>query len=52
LVDGRWPEVVERVDAVLLRDVLQIEARQITELEAAVETLRSRRLTRTEPSDA
>jgi hypothetical protein len=49
LADGRWTDVVERVDDVLLRSVLRLEPRQVDELHAAVETLRSRRLTRADP---
>jgi adenine-specific DNA-methyltransferase len=49
LADGRWTDVVERIDDVLLRSVLRLEPRQVDELHAAVKTLRSRRLTRAEP---
>lgn len=44
LMQGRWPEVVERVDNVLLRSIMQIESSHIDELQTAVATLRARRV--------
>lgn len=48
LAEGRWTEVVAQVDEVLLGTILKLNARQVAELRAAVETLRSRRLTATQ----
>jgi adenine-specific DNA-methyltransferase len=44
LVAGRWSEVVQRVDDVLLRSVLGLDPGQVAELQAAVANLRARRL--------
>ncbi|MGH3783473.1 MAG: N-6 DNA methylase [Pseudonocardiaceae bacterium] len=48
LVAGRWTEVVTQVDNVLLRDVLRLDPYQVSQLRAAADALRSRRLTRSE----
>ncbi|MGH3718795.1 MAG: N-6 DNA methylase [Pseudonocardiaceae bacterium] len=50
LASGRWTEVVTRVDDVLLRQVMGLEPYQIDQLRTAAETLRSRRLTRSQPA--
>ena len=48
---GRWVDVVDRVDTILLRNVLRLEPCQIDDLHKAVETLRSRRLNRAESAE-
>ncbi|MGH3852835.1 MAG: N-6 DNA methylase [Pseudonocardiaceae bacterium] len=50
LAAGRWTEVVTQVDDVLLREVMNLDPHQVTQLRAAADTLRSRRLTRSEPA--
>jgi adenine-specific DNA-methyltransferase len=44
LVDGRWADVVRRVDEALLRTVIGLESQQVDELHGALETLRTRRV--------
>jgi len=44
LFEGRWAEVVDQVDEVLLLDVLQLRESQVYQLKAAAQSLRSRRL--------
>jgi tRNA1(Val) A37 N6-methylase TrmN6 len=44
LVAGRWSEVVEQVDDVLLRSVLGLGVAEVRELQAAVGNLRARRV--------
>jgi hypothetical protein len=52
LRDGRWSEVVARVDDVLLRTTLQLGGERVAILENAVRTLRARRLARSSaPAD-
>jgi hypothetical protein len=46
LRSGVWTTVAARVDQVLLRDVLGIDAKDMAMLHSAVMTLRSRRLSR------
>jgi hypothetical protein len=46
MAGGRWADVVRRVDDVLLREVLGLRAEQVTDLEAALTTLRGRRMAR------
>ena len=43
---GRWEDVVQRVDDVLLRAVLRLEPDRIADLQAASSTLRARRVSR------
>jgi adenine-specific DNA-methyltransferase len=44
LADGRWADVVRRVDDALLHTVLGLESQQVDELHRALETLRTRRV--------
>jgi hypothetical protein len=48
LAEGRWTEVVMRVDDVLLREVMGLDAGQLEQLRVALHSLRSRRLARSE----
>jgi hypothetical protein len=48
LADGRWSDVVSRVDDVLLREVMGLEADHVEQLREALDALRSRRLSRSE----
>ncbi len=49
LADGRWGEVVARVDEVLLHEVMGLAKGQVDQLRGAAKTLRSRRMTRSQP---
>jgi adenine-specific DNA-methyltransferase len=48
LTEGRWTDVVMRVDDVLLREVMGLDAGQVEQLRSALHSLRSRRLARSE----
>jgi adenine-specific DNA-methyltransferase len=48
LAEGRWTDVVMRVDDVLLREVMGLDAGQVEQLRSALHSLRSRRLARSE----
>jgi adenine-specific DNA-methyltransferase len=48
LAEGRWTDVVMRVDDVLLREVIGLDAGQVEQLRSALHSLRSRRLARSE----
>ena len=48
LAEGRWTDVVMRVDDVLLREVMGLNAGQVEQLRSALHSLRSRRLARSE----
>jgi adenine-specific DNA methylase len=52
LRDGRWTNVVARVDEVLLRSVLKLSADEAGTIYEAVQGLRARRLTRGRPKGA
>lgn len=43
---GKWADVVTRVDEVLLRDTMRLSSAEVTSLYEAVQSLRSRRLSR------
>jgi adenine-specific DNA-methyltransferase len=44
LRDGRWTNVVKRVDEVLLQDVLGLPPTDVIELHQAARTLRAKRI--------
>ncbi|MGH3764738.1 MAG: N-6 DNA methylase [Pseudonocardiaceae bacterium] len=48
LAGGRWTDVVRQVDDVLLREVMGLGGDQVEQLRAALHSLRSRRLARSE----